>query len=144
MINIRNVESRDAESLGALAKEVFTMPWSLQAFRALAQDKDSLFLVVEDDGRIIGGCGLTHIWEEGDIHNVMIAKEYRGRGLAIKMLEALMKAGTDRGIKEFTLEVRVSNQTAIRVYEKLGFVSEGIRPRFYEDPVEDAMIMWKR
>ena len=60
------------------------------------------------------------------------------------MLEALIKAGENCGIKEFTLEVRVSNEAAIRVYEKLGFVSEGIRPKFYEDPVEDAMIMWKR
>ena len=48
------------------------------------------------------------------------------------------------GIENFTLEVRVSNASAIHVYEKLGFVSEGIRPRFYEKPVEDAMIMWKR
>ena len=47
-------------------------------------------------------------------------------------------------MKEFTLEVRVSNQRAIRLYESLGFVQEGIRKRFYERPVEDALIMWKR
>ena len=48
------------------------------------------------------------------------------------------------GVKAFTLEVRVSNEAAIHMYEKVGFVSEGIRPGFYEKPAEDAMIMWKR
>lgn len=136
--------TEDAESLGQLAKEIFTMPWSVQSFGALVQDKNSLFLVAEEDGRIIGGCGLTHILEEGDIHNVMVAPEYRGKGIATMLMEKLLEEGRKQGIQEFTLEVRVSNAPAIRVYEKFGFVSEGIRPGFYEKPVEDAMIMWKR
>ena len=144
MLNIRKLEVRDAEVLGALAKEIFTMPWSVKAFADLAQDKNSLFLVAEEGGKIVGGCGLTHIMEEGDIHNVMVAPDYRGRGIAVMMLEKLLDEGCVRGIREFTLEVRVSNAAAIHVYEKLGFVSEGIRPRFYEEPVEDAMIMWRR
>ena len=144
MIKIRKIEERDAEALGALAKEIFTMPWSVKAFADLVSDKNSLFLVAEEDGQIIGGCGLTHIMDEGDIHNVMVAPDYRGRGVAVMMLENLLDEGSTEGIREFTLEVRVSNAAAIHVYEKLGFVSEGIRPRFYEEPVEDAMIMWKR
>ena len=144
MLIIRRIESRDAESLGALAREIFTMPWSVKAFAALAEDKNSIFFVAEDDDCIIGSCGLTHILDEGDIHNVMVAPSYRGKGIATMMLEKLLEEGRKQGIKESTLEVRVSNAAAIRVYEKLGFVSEGIRPGFYEEPVEDAMIMWKR
>lgn len=144
MLIIRNLESCDAESIGALAKEVFTMPWSVKAFAELVQDKNSLFLVAEEDGRIIGGCGLTHILDEGDIHNVMVDPTCRNRGIATTMLEKLLETGSECGIREYTLEVRVSNVAAIRVYEKLGFRSEGIRPGFYEEPVEDAMIMWKR
>ena len=60
------------------------------------------------------------------------------------MLSELICRGEAFGITEFTLEVRVSNASAIHVYEKLGFRSEGIRPGFYEKPVEDAMIMWRR
>lgn len=60
------------------------------------------------------------------------------------MLRHLMKESEQEGIRAFTLEVRVSNAAAIHVYEKLGFVSEGIRPGFYEKPDEDAMILWKR
>jgi ribosomal-protein-alanine N-acetyltransferase len=56
----------------------------------------------------------------------------------------MMKEGQKEGLTAYTLEVRVSNTQAIHVYEKLGFVSEGIRPGFYEKPAEDAMIMWKR
>lgn len=144
MLVIRKLELQDAEAVFALAKEVFTMPWSLQAFAELAEDKNSLFLVAEENGILIGGCGLTHILEEGDIHNVMVAPGFQGRGIATKLMEQLLEAGNRRGISEYTLEVRVSNAAAIRVYEKLGFRSEGIRPRFYEQPIEDAMIMWKR
>ena len=87
---------------------------------------------------------MTHIGLEGDIHNVMVTSKYRGRGIATQMMTVLLEEGQKQGIEEFTLEVRVSNAAAIKVYEKMGFVSEGIRPRFYEQPVEDAMIMWKR
>ncbi len=55
-----------------------------------------------------------------------------------------MVRGNAQGVEAYTLEVRVSNSIAIHVYEKLGFVSEGIRPDFYERPTEDAMIMWRR
>ena len=59
------------------------------------------------------------------------------------MLQELFVVGESIGVENFTLEVRVSNAPAIHIYEKLGFVSAGVRPRFYEKPVEDAMIMWK-
>ena len=79
-----------------------------------------------------------------DLNLSNLCTKYRGRGIATQMMTALLEEGRKQGIEEFTLEVRVSNAAAIKVYEKMGFVSEGIRPRFYEQPVEDAMIMWKR
>lgn len=144
MLVFRKIEKQDAKALGELANQVFTMPWSENAFAHLAEDKDSIFIVALEDDTLIGGCGLTHIGLEGDIHNVMVTSKYRGRGIATQMMTALLEEGRKQGIEEFTLEVRVSNAAAIKVYEKMGFVSEGIRPRFYEQPVEDAMIMWKR
>lgn len=144
MLTIRKILKEDAQNLGELAAEVFTMPWSVQAFAELAQDKGSLFLVAEENGRILGGCGLTHILNEGDIHNVMVAPEEQGKGLGFELMKKLLEEGSKLGITEYTLEVRVSNGAAIHLYEKLGFVSEGVRPRFYEQPMEDALIMWKR
>lgn len=144
MLSIRYLEKEDASELGALAEECFSMPWSVQAFEKLAEDENSLFLVALEDGNLAGGCGLTHILDEGDVHNVMVRDSLRGRGIATALMERLLQEGEKQGILDFTLEVRVSNEPAIRVYEKLGFASEGVRPRFYEKPVEDALIMWRR
>ena len=144
MLVFRKIEKQDARALGELAKQVFTMPWSENAFAHLTEDRDSIFIVALEGDMLIGGCGLTHIGLEGDIHNVMVSPEYRRKGIATQMMAVLLEEGVKQGIEEFTLEVRVSNAAAIKVYEKMGFVSEGIRPRFYEQPVEDAMIMWKR
>ena len=78
------------------------------------------------------------------IASVVIAPEARNQGIGTAMLAHLMEEGRREGLSAYTLEVRVSNAAAIHVYEKLGFVSEGIRPGFYEKPAEDAVIFWKR
>lgn len=76
---------------------------------------------------------LTDSFHEGNIDNVVTAPEYRNLGIGGKMLEELLRLGNERGITAYTLEVRVSNAPAIHLYEKFGFVSEGIRPKFYEN-----------
>jgi len=144
MVKIRRLQSEDVEPVSILESKSFSMPWSAKDFAKLIEDNKSLYLVAELDGEIVGCCGVTDICGDGDVNNVMVAEEYRGRGIAQALMSELLLQGEAIGIENFTLEVRVSNAPAIRVYEKLGFVSEGIRPRFYEKPVEDAMIMWKR
>lgn len=143
-MNIRKLEEKDAEAVSLLNAAAFSMPWSAEAFLRLAQDENSLYYVAEEEGRIIASMGVTRVLSEGDINNVVVEESYRGRGIACRMLELLLAEGERLGIREYTLEVRISNAPAIALYEKLGFVSEGIRPRFYERPVEDAMIMWRR
>ncbi len=75
---------------------------------------------------------------------MVVSEELQNRGIGQRMLEELIARGEAEGIEAFTLEVRVSNSSAIHVYEKFGFKSEGIRPGFYEKPREDALIMWRR
>ena len=87
---------------------------------------------------------MTDICHEGDIDKVVVDEKLRGQGIADKLMLELFAKGTARGVEAYTLEVRVGNIPAIRLYEKHGFVSEGVRPKFYEAPVEDALIMWKR
>jgi len=144
MLNIRKFTAEDVEQVTALEQSCFSMPWKSEDFLRLAGDPDSLYLVAEDDGKIVGICGVTNIVGEGNINNVAVNEAYRGQGIATKLMTRLIEEGYAMGIAEFTLEVRVSNAPAISVYEKCGFVSEGVRPRFYEKPVEDALIMWKR
>ena len=84
-------------------------------------------------------------WQDiaADITNVAVVEKFRKKGVATELLEQLFLRGYERGIENFTLEVRVGNAPAIHLYEKLGFERSGIRPNFYEKPKEDALIMWK-
>ena len=107
--------------------------------------EDYLYLVaVDETGHAVGMCGLIIGLFEAEVTNVAVHPDYRGQGIAQKLMSALMKAGASQGVKEYTLEVRVSNLAAIHVYEAHGFVGEGIRPGFYRMPTENALIMWKR
>jgi ribosomal-protein-alanine N-acetyltransferase len=141
---IRELREEDIEPLSRIEAESFSMPWSPQDFADLLKRSYCTYLVAELDGQVVGSCGMTNICNEGNIDNVVVGEQFRGRGIATRLLESLFELGDEMGVEAYTLEVRVSNAAAIHVYEKLGFVSEGIRPRFYERPTEDAMIMWKR
>lgn len=144
MIVYREMTAADVPFISRLEEETFSMPWSAASFLQMIGQEDARYYVAEEDGRLLGGCGLLLIAGEGNITNVVVAPEARRRGVATGMLTHLLAAGDREGLFAYTLEVRVSNQAAIALYEKLGFVSEGIRPNFYEKPTENAMIMWKR
>lgn len=144
MIVYRRMRPEDVPFISRLEEETFSMPWSAKSFLRMIEQEDTAYFVAEEDGRILGGCGLLLIAGEGNITNVAVAPGARRRGVATGLLAYLMAEGDRNGLTAYTLEVRVSNAAAIGLYEKLGFVSEGIRPRFYEKPTEDALIMWKR
>lgn len=144
MITYRRMRREDVPFINRLEEETFSMPWSAESFLRMIEQEDTAYFVAEEDGRILGGCGLLLIAGEGNITNVVVAPGARRRGVATGLLTYLMEEGDRSGLTAYTLEVRVSNAAAIGLYEKLGFVSEGVRPRFYEKPTEDALIMWKR
>ena len=119
-IEVRKLQNTDIEELSRIEAASFSMPW-LEDFRGLLTREYCLYVVAEADGHIAGCAGLTDSFHEGNIDNVVTAPEYRNLGIGGKMLEELLRLGNERGI-----------------------VSEGIRPKFYEKPTEDAMIMWRR
>lgn len=141
---IRKLRLEDIEILSRIEQESFSMPWSSQDFADLLTRPYCRYLAAEVAGEVAGCCGMTNICNEGNIDNVVVSQKYRNKGIAQKLLQELIALGSQEGIEAFTLEVRVSNAPAIHVYEKMGFLSEGIRPKFYEKPVEDAVIMWRR
>lgn len=144
MIRYRQMTLEDVPVISKLEEEAFSMPWSPEDFRQMIEKEDARYYVAEEDGELLGGCGVLLIVGEGNITNVVIKPEARNRGIGTGLLQYLIEEGYREGLNAFTLEVRVSNQAAIHVYEKVGFVSEGVRPHFYEKPTEDALIMWKR
>ena len=141
---IRRMQEADVPDVAELERLYFSMPWSSRQLKESLQNPSYLFLVVEEKGGITGYGGLLRIMDEGDVTNIVIGEAYRGKGLGRKLTAALLEEGRRCGIREFTLEVRVSNLSAIHIYESLGFQKEGLRRKFYEKPTEDAWIMWKR
>lgn len=143
-ITVRELREEDIPELSRIEEESFSMPWSAEAFRGLLTRPYCTYVVALADGKVAGCCGYTDSFHEATIDNVVVATEYRNQGIAQIMLQKLMEQGEASGVEAYTLEVRVSNSAAIHIYEKLGFQSQGIRPGFYEKPVEDAVIMWKK
>lgn len=139
---IRPMEERDIPFVFEIECRIFSKPWSKEDFNKSIQDPHNIYLVVEQDSHIIAYCGLWGVLEEGQINNVAVESSYRNRGIGRKMLQKLIEIGRNQGLTSFTLEVRVSNQSAITLYHGIGFQDAGIRKNFYEVPTEDALIMW--
>lgn len=145
MLTIRELEERDIEALTLLEKEAFGKnAWSEKDFKESLTLDYAYYIVAEEDGEIAGECGYRNMCGDADIMNVCVRPDKLRRGIAEKLLKKLMEYGEGHGVNAFTLEVRKGNRAAIELYEKLGFETEGIRPGFYEDPDDDAVIMWKR
>ena len=139
---IKRMQPQDANRMAEIDRQVFSQPWSEQGFLSALQSPDTLYLIVWKDDQIIGYCGFLQSFEEADITNVAVKEDWRGLGVGRRMLKELMDLGKKRGVERYTLEVRIGNIAAIKLYESLGFESVGIRKNFYEFPREDALIMW--
>ncbi len=139
---IRKMQYQDIEQVCKIEKDLFSLPWKPSDFSSVIQNDNNIYLVAEMNKEIIGYCGLWGIIDEGHINNVAISKEYQGRGVGYSMLTELIRLARAKGLRSFTLEVRLSNEAAIKLYKKIGFNNGGIRPNFYSFPKEDALIMW--
>jgi len=140
----RPMEEQDTAAAARIEALSSREPWSQKAYADALKDQNACYLVAQQDGQVIGCCGFWQSFEDADICNVVVIENCRRRGIAEKMLRALMGEGKKRGVLNFTLEVRSGNMPAVHLYEKLGFVTEGVRKGFYSNPKEDALIMWKR
>ena len=135
----------DCEEAGSLEKRVFgSDAWNANDYRESIALDYILYLAVHEEDKLIGVCGIRNMCGDGNITNVCVDPAYRRKGVATGMLKELIQRSRMMGVKDYTLEVRESNESAIKLYEKLGFKSEGIRPNFYSHPIENALIMWKR
>ena len=141
---IKPLTEEYVDQVCVLEEEAFSMPWHKESFLEMIANENACYLVALVGEEVVASCGLRHIVGEGEITNVVTKNTMRGKGVGRQILLKLLEEGTKMGAEAFTLEVRVSNTPAIHLYESLGFVSEGVRKNFYEEPTEDALIMWKR
>ncbi len=146
-IIIRRAEEEDVREIAGLESICFEGedPWSEGAFQNEIVDNHdrTLYLVAIADGEIVGYMGVWRILDEGHITNVAVSPVYRRNHIAESLISEMIRLTSEGGTTSWTLEVRVDNEPAIRLYEKMGFRSEGVRPGYYEYDGTDALIMWK-
>ncbi|MFC4779603.1 ribosomal protein S18-alanine N-acetyltransferase [Paenibacillus sp. GCM10023252] len=139
----RSMQLEDIPAIVAIEQEAFTGPWTAEAFtNELTQNHFAKYMVMEDEQHIIGYGGMWVIIDEAHVTNIAIRRDYRGQGLGKRLLMELQRTAVFFGASRMTLEVRVSNQIAQQLYVKLGFQPSGVRPKYYSDNGEDALIMW--
>ena len=141
---IKSLTEEYVDEVCVLEEQAFSMPWHKESFLEMIQNPQACYLVGILEKEVVASCGLRNIVGDGEITNVVNKESMRGKGIGKQMLLQLMEEGRKMGVEAFTLEVRKSNYAAIKLYEKLGFATEGVRKNFYEEPTEDALIMWKR
>ncbi len=141
MITVRNMQMKDVWPVSRIEQEIFSKPWSYQGFVDALNLGSTIFLVAEEEGKIIGYIGMYLSLDEGEITNVAVAVTERQRGVGGLLLTEMKKEAERRSVARIVLEVRVSNDSAVRLYERSGFKNCGVRKGFYDMPKEDAYIM---
>ena len=142
-ITIRDMRERDVRHVEAIEQRVSAIPWPRHMLKAELGSATTIDLVALDGAAVAGYLLASHYADVWHILNVAVDDRYRRRGIARGLMSALFLRAAAPALLGFTLEVRVSNHGAIALYEGLGFVSHGVRPRYYSDNGEDALIMWR-
>ena len=143
--NIVRITESHLESTAALEALCFSHPWTKKGLRTLLGDSAVGFAVLDEaEKNVISDAGMIIAADTGDITDVATHPLYRRMGLGRAVIEKLIEFSKKQRLSCIALEVRASNTPAIKLYESLGFVIEGKRPRFYRDPPEDAFVMVKQ
>jgi len=139
----RRMTLEDIDTIVDIERECFAVPWTREAFyNELMYNQFAHYFVMLWQGDIIGYGGLWTIVDEAHVTNIGLRKAFRGRKLGERLFRELVAFASRQGMRRMTLEVRVSNVPAQRLYEKFGFRVEGVRRGYYSDNGEDALIMW--
>jgi ribosomal-protein-alanine N-acetyltransferase len=141
---LRRLDLDDLDAVDRIERASYPAPWSRAMFAGELAKPSSLSLAaVDEEGAVIGYLVLSRYVDAWHVMNVAVDPAWRRRGVASALLSRLLadtRGDTERG---YTLEVRVSNVEAIRLYERFGFRSRGVRRGYYTDNREDALVMWR-
>ena len=145
-IDLRSLTLADLAAIERIERSAYPTPWSRSMFAGEIVKQSSICVGAvdgEDEARLVGYMIISRYADAWHLMNIAVDDDHRRRGIATQLLTRLFELteGDDR--RGYTLEVRVSNVDAIRLYEGLGFVARGLRRGYYTDNREDALIMWK-
>lgn len=142
IISFREMTASDIKAVVAIEAESFFDAWNENMVLDEVNNNLTHYLIMEADGRIIGYAGFWLVAGEAQVTRVAVTKEERGKNYGTRLTAALVNKAWELDAEAVTLEVRESNVAAQRAYLTCGFASEGIRPNYYEDNHENAVIMW--
>ena len=143
-VELRRLEQQDLGTVEEIERASYPTPWSRSMFAAELRKPSSIALgAYLEEGELVGYAFVSRYVDAWHVMNVAVSPSYRRRGIASTLLGRLFEVTASDPRRGYTLEVRVSNAEAIRLYERLGFESRGIRRGYYTDNREDALIMWR-
>lgn len=142
-INIVDMTINHIDGIMDIEKDSFAIPWSRKSIEDELKNKLAIYFVALYDDKVVGYAGMWHVVTEGHITNIAVHKDYRKQGIGDKLVKKLIETAEEKEMIGLTLEVRPSNEAAMRLYKNNGFKLEGVRKEYYEDNKEDAYIMWK-
>jgi ribosomal-protein-alanine N-acetyltransferase len=142
-VEIRVLELRDLSAIEAIEQKAYPTPWSRSMFASELAKPTSICLGAFEGQDLVGYVINSRYVDAWHVMNVAVDPDHQRRGIATALLERLFEVTRDDERRGYTLEVRVSNEDAIALYEKLGFEARGIRRGYYTDNREDALIMWR-
>lgn len=131
----------DIPDVMRIERQSFGMPWQESTFRALMRRPSASLLTAEADGTVVGFSVLWFAADEGELGDIAVDPEYRGRGIGRTLLDRSVQEARSRGARSLYLEVRESNDAARALYETAGFDTVGQRADYYSAPREDARVM---
>ena len=141
-LTFRQMTQDDADAIAAIEEKCFAMPWKRDDFWREAMNELASYIVGELDGKIVAYAGAWVSFNQAEVMNVAVDPEMRGQGIGTLLFGELIKIVKSRGATAITLEVRPSNEAAIKLYKNFGLRSVGRRKGYYLDNGEDALIMW--
>ena len=137
------MDSSHVAAVAALEKICFSMPWSEASVASELTNPLALWIVALDGDTLCGYVGSESVMGEADMMNIAVNPDYRRQGIARELVLELIRQLKKADVHCLTLEVRASNEPAIALYDSLGFIQVGRRPRYYLKPTEDALILRK-
>ena len=143
-MTFREMLVEDLDQVVEIENSLFSVPWSKEGFFTFLIKDESMFFVVEEKGKILGYCSMQIVLDEGDILNVAVRRERQKEGIGYFLVDSMLMMAEARGVRTVHLEVREGNDTARRLYQRLGFIEDGLRKNYYTDPLENAVLMTRR
>ena len=141
-IRVRIAKSSDLDDIYELDVQTFAMPWSKEALSYDILENDNAFVIVaEYEGEFAGYADIWTVLDEADLNSIAVRVDFRRKGIGDAIMIAMTEMLSASGVATINLEVRVSNMPAIKLYKNSGFNECGVRPGYYLDNGEDALIM---